>query len=167
MNNFEFEMKGNSETKYGFKLRFRYYIDTTWFYDKCRVNVKTYYKKNIIYETTISENEYNSEIEKIQKKMEDGEYMKILVKDFQRCVACRDSITERDQWVYDEYDIFCSSECKQKPIADKCIICMSDIPRRYGWIYPNYCSVYCVVSDNLLKKTVLPDYIILEIAKKI
>jgi hypothetical protein len=167
MTNFEFLMKGFSETKYGFKLNFRYYIDTMWSYDKCKIKVKTYYKKNIIYETTISENEYNSEIEKIQKKMKDGEYMKILVKDFQKCVACHESITEREEWVYEEYDMFCSRDCQRKPKADKCLKCNSNVSRVSHWKYPNYCSEYCAVHNKLSNQNLLPTDIITEITKKI
>jgi hypothetical protein len=165
--NTDFEMKGVIHTKYGFKLRIRYYIDTYWYYNECKVKVKTYYKKNIIYEITISEDKYNSEIENIQKKMENGDYMQILVKDYGKCVACNYSITEEEMWLYDTYDIFCSGDCQRKPIADKCILCNSNIPRRTDWIYQNHCSIYCAAHNNLLKNTKLPNDIISTIIKKI
>jgi hypothetical protein len=163
----EFEVKTSTKTKYGFNLHFTYYVNVKWFYKKCKIIIKTYYHKKIIYETIVSEERYNTEIDNIKTLMEDGKYKDILVKDFERCVACKTWIDKEDQWVYEEYDMFCSYICMKKPIADKCCICKKDISRRYDWQYSLHCSIFCALVSVLKTYTILPIDIISNIANKI
>jgi len=168
MSTLTFEVKTSSDTKYGFKLRFTYNVSVDWFYNNCRIKVTTYHHNKLIMETTVSENKYNSTIDSIKQEMESGKYKDILVKDFGRCVACKQWMDEpRDKWKYEEYDMFCGYDCQRKPIADKCIVCSKNVPRRYGWCYPNHCSVYCAAQITLMEKTILPKDIILSITGRI
>lgn len=167
MDTLEFTVKTSTKTKYGFDLHFTYYVNVKWFYDSCQIRIKTYYHKKVVYETIVSEERYNIEINNIQTLMEDGKYKDILVKDFERCVACKSWIDKNDKWVYEEYDMFCSFNCMNKPIADKCCICKKDVPRRSDWRYPLQCSVFCATYGVLKTQTILPTDIISNIANKI
>ena len=164
---FEFKVKTFTKTKYGFNLHFTYYVDVKWFNDKCQIIIKTNNNKKIIYETIVSDERYNIEIDNIKIQMEDGKYIDIIVKDFERCVSCKNKISKNEEWVYEEYDMFCSYECMKKPVADKCCICKKDIPRRSDWIYPLHCSIFCATINVLTIQTILPIDIIKNISNKI
>ena len=81
--------------------------------------------------------------------------------------SCKNKISKNEEWVYEEYDMFCSYECMKKPVADKCCICKKDIPRRSDWIYPLHCSIFCATINVLTIQTILPIDIIKNISNKI
>lgn len=153
---YEFKEQIKYDTKYGFPLRFTYFVAADWFYDQCKIEVKTFHQRNIIYKNIIRDYQYDSEIDNIRKEMSKGKYLNEIIKDYGRCVACKQINVSNDcNWLYDENGMFCSYDCQRKPFADKCTLCSRDIPRRFGQICPDQCSVKCFVKQSLLEKTLL------------
>ena len=163
---YEFEEKVLYITKYGFSLKFTYFVEVKWFYnDTCRIKIKTFNNKKIIYETVISGHKYDLEIDLIKNQISIGKYLDKFVKDYGKCIGCKQINDENCKWLYDEHGLFCSFECQKKPFADKCTICSKDISRRFQKVCPDKCSIECLVQDFLLKKTFLSLDVILYITK--
>ena len=145
--------------KYGLIINFTYTIKVEKrgvFYEISVLTVKNkcFYKEVVLHFN-------NNELERIKNKIKNTKKLeKEIYIAFGRCYACKTWIdSKNDIWRYDEYDIFCSMTCKNKPIADKCK-CGKDIPRYYDWKYKEYCSIRCASNDILIKQTKLPKCII-------
>lgn len=162
-------LKSSYKTKYGFFFSFSYYITTRWFYSECEISVFTKNKKNLVFYKKVKEEEYNAEIEKIQQKILGGYKIKEFVKDYGKCLACKKRIdSESDEWLYEEYDMFCSRICLRKPIADKCTKCKTgDIPRNYDWEFPGYCKKSCFLENLMVEKINIPRVISKYIVEKL
>ena len=168
MSSLSFDVKDEMKTKYGFNLRFTYTISVNWFSINCQIKVITLYQRKQIFETTVSDEEYNSTIDDIKYMMKSGQFKMDLVKDYGRCIACKQWMDNpSDAWKYENYDIFCSTDCQRKPIADKCILCTHDIPRRYDWGFPDYCSRDCASNKILCNNTKLSKVVIRKIIQKL
>ena len=105
----------------------------------------------MLYQSNPQKDEYEKELDLIEKELRRKEYICKFIKDYGKCIACKKDMEHN--WLYFEYNIFCSLDCKRKPIADKCIVCKKDVPRNYFWKYPGYCNINCACSHTLIKYT--------------
>ena len=168
MESLTFDVNDEMKTNYGFNLKFTYTISVKWFSINCQIKVMTLYQRKTIFEIMVSDEEYKNTIYNIKYMMKSGQFRMDLVKDYGRCIACKSWMDDpSDTWKYERYDIFCSSECKKKPIADKCILCSQDVPRSYTWRFLDYCSKYCAYEKMFCENINIPKEVIRKIIRKV
>ena len=84
-----FEVKDVLQTKYNIGISFRYTISVSYNVDKCYIQIISFHKKRVIYTTIVTIDKYDETIQNIKNKMKNGDFLIDIVKDYGRCVGCK------------------------------------------------------------------------------